>query len=577
MKSKTRYIWAGAVLFVLFLAQMYAFQPARRQVKADKKIHFTSDRLYHDVSISHDGDILIGNVHITHDGMILDCDSAVVYENSNSFLAYGKVHMTQGDSVSLKGDSLYYDGTQEFAQIFDNVEMRHGTMTLYTDVLNYDRKDDRGYYDNGGRLVDGTTQLTSIIGDYFSKTKTALFRHSVLLINDKKDSLVTDTLHYDTRSKIAHATGPSNILSGKSRIYTEDGYYNTSEGKAILYQRPALFNQARKMVGDSIHFDKEKSLTTAYGNIVFTDTVNKNIMMGDYGWYDELNGTALCTENALGIDYSQGPDSLFIHADTLRLTTFNHKTDSVYRILDGYFHVRAFRNDMQMVCDSLSFISKDSCLHLYKDPIVWNEKRQLLGEVINVYMNDSTIDSIYIDQQALMIEQLPDTTIFNQVSGNLMRAFFKDGELSQFWVDGNGCVVNHPMEKDSTFLYSNYIEAAKLRAYITEKKLQRLVAFPSPQGTTYPLGLAPAEHTRLNGFAWFEDIRPVDKNDIFIWRGKSESNRLKALPRRRAPMQTLQRLKDKAITNIEEDAPTTSPEDVQPVVEDSEVSASVEQ
>lgn len=544
MKQRYQSIWAGAALFMLFLVQMYAFQPIKRKAE-DKRIHFTSDRLYHDASISRDGDILIGNVRITHDGMILTCDSAVVYENSHSFLAYGSVNMTQGDSISLKGDSLYYDGTQEFAQVFDNVEMRHGTLTLYTDILNYDRRDDRGFYDTGGKIVDRKIQLTSDNGEYFSNTKTAVFHYNVLLTNDSKDSLVTDTLYYDANIKLAHAIGPSNIMSGKSTIYTEDGYYSTTDGKAQMYQRPILFNEGKKLTGDSIFYDKETQQSFAYGHIVFTDEKNKMMLLGQYGWYDDKTGRALCTDSALAKDYSQGDDTLFVHADTLRMESFHLKTDSVYRNLMGYFHVRAYRNDMQMVCDSLSYTTRDSCMRLYKDPIIWSENRQILGEVISVYISDSTIDSIYVDQQALMIEQLADTTLFDQVSGNLMRAWFREGELNQCWVDGNGCVVNYPMEKDSTFLYSNYIEAAKLRAYIEKRKLQRLVGFPSPQCSTYPLGQAPLEKTRLKGFAWFSDIRPRDKNDLFEWRAKKDADKLKAIPRRRPPMQTLKRLTEK--------------------------------
>ena len=544
MKQRYQSIWAGAALFMLFLVQMYAFQPTKRKAE-DKRIHFTSDRLYHDASISRDGDILIGNVRITHDGMILTCDSAVVYENSHSFLAYGSVNMTQGDSISLKGDSLYYDGTQEFAQVFDNVEMRHGTLTLYTDILNYDRRDDRGFYDTGGKIVDRKMQLTSDNGEYFTNTKTAVFHYNVLLTNDAKDSLVTDTLYYDANIKLAHAIGPSNIMSGKSTIYTEDGYYSTTDGKAQMYQRPILFNEGKKLTGDSIFYDKETQQSFAYGHIVFTDEKNKMMLLGQYGWYDDKTGRALCTDSALAKDYSQGDDTLFVHADTLRMESFHLKTDSVYRNLMGYFHVRAYRNDMQMVCDSLSYTTRDSCMRLYKDPIIWSENRQILGEVISVYISDSTIDSIYVDQQALMIEQLADTTLFDQVSGNLMRAWFREGELNQCWVDGNGCVVNYPMEKDSTFLYSNYIEAAKLRAYIEKRKLQRLVGFPSPQCSTYPLGQAPLEKTRLKGFAWFSDIRPRDKNDLFEWRAKKDADKLKAIPRRRPPMQTLKRLTEK--------------------------------
>ena len=544
MKQRYQSIWAGAALFMLFLVQMYAFQPTKRKAE-DKRIHFTSDRLYHDASISRDGDILIGNVRITHDGMILTCDSAVVYENSHSFLAYGSVNMTQGDSISLKGDSLYYDGTQEFAQVFDNVEMRHGTLTLYTDILNYDRRDDRGFYDTGGKIVDRKMQLTSDNGEYFTNTKMAVFHYNVLLTNDSKDSLVTDTLYYDANIKLAHAIGPSNIMSGKSTIYTEDGYYSTTDGKAQMYQRPILFNEGKKLTGDSIFYDKETQQSFAYGHIVFTDEKNKMMLLGQYGWYDDKTGRALCTDSALAKDYSQSDDTLFVHADTLRMESFHLKTDSVYRNLMGYFHVRAYRNDMQMVCDSLSYTTRDSCMRLYKDPIIWSENRQILGEVISVYISDSTIDSIYVDQQALMIEQLADTTLFEQVSGNLMRAWFREGELNQCWVDGNGCVVNYPMEKDSTFLYSNYIEAAKLRAYIEKRKLQRLVGFPSPQCSTYPLGQAPPEKTRLKGFAWFSDIRPRDKNDLFEWRAKKDADKLKAIPRRRPPMQTLKRLTEK--------------------------------
>lgn len=544
MKQRYQSIWAGAALFMLFLVQMYAFQPTKRKAE-DKRIHFTSDRLYHDASISRDGDILIGNVCITHDGMILTCDSAVVYENSHSFLAYGSVNMTQGDSISLKGDSLYYDGTQEFAQVFDNVEMRHGTLTLYTDILNYDRRDDRGFYDTGGKIVDRKMQLTSDNGEYFTNTKMAVFHYNVLLTNDAKDSLVTDTLYYDANIKLAHAIGPSNIMSGKSTIYTEDGYYSTTDGKAQMYQRPILFNEGKKLTGDSIFYDKETQQSFAYGHIVFTDEKNKMMLLGQYGWYDDKTGRALCTDSALAKDYSQGDDTLFVHADTLRMESFHLKTDSVYRNFMGYFHVRAYRNDMQMVCDSLSYTTRDSCMRLYKDPIIWSENRQILGEVISVYISDSTIDSIYVDQQALMIEQLADTTLFDQVSGNLMRAWFREGELNQCWVDGNGCVVNYPMEKDSTFLYSNYIEAAKLRAYIEKRKLQRLVGFPSPQCSTYPLGQAPLEKTRLKGFAWFSDIRPRDKNDLFEWRAKKNADKLKAIPRRRPPMQTLKRLTEK--------------------------------
>lgn len=546
---------------MLFLVQTYAFTDGynaarKKKTVTDERVYFSSKKLYHDIAISQDGDILVGNVRITHDGMVLTCDSAVIYEASNSFLAYGRVHMTQGDTLSLTGDSLYYDGTTEFAKVFDDKEVvfRHGKMTIYTPILNYNRLEDRGFYDVGGRIVDGKAVLTSMNGEYHTDTKTADFTNDVLLINNGKDSLLTDKLHYDTNTKWAHAMGPSNIFSDGNTIYTEDGHYNTETGKAMMYDRPQFFNKGRKLEADSLHYDKDTKRSYAYDNVYFFDPKNNSILTGEYGWYDEEKGEAMCTRNAVAKDFSNVEDTLFIHGDTLRLYTYNQKTDSAYRVLYGYNHVRAYRKDMQMVCDSLCFVSKDSCLTLYKDPIAWSETRQILGEEMQIYLNDSTVDSVYVNRQAMMIEQLSDTTLYNQVAGTLMRCFFDNGELREFWVDGNGQVVNYPMEKDSTYLYLNYIESSKFRAYMENKRLNRMVGFPSPKGTTYPLGMAPPERTKLTGFAWFDWIRPKDKDDIFEWRSKGDGNKLKEMPRRNAPMQTLQRLSNKVAEKADEKA-----------------------
>ena len=110
--------------------------------------------------------------------------------------------------------------------------------------------------------------------------------------------------------------------------------------------------------------------------------------MGDYGWYKEKVGEALATQRALAKNFSRNADTLYVHADTLRLFSYDLRTDSAYRVLHGYFHVRAYRTDVQAVCDSLVFNSKQHRLTLYRDPIAWSGDRQILGEEINVYTND---------------------------------------------------------------------------------------------------------------------------------------------------------------------------------------------
>ena len=123
------------------------------------------------------------------------------------------------------------------------------------------------------------------------------------------------------------------------------------------------------------------------------------------------------------MDYSQG-DSLFMHADTLQMYTYYLNTDSMFRETRAYHKVRMYRTDVQGVCDSLVFSSKDSCLTMYYDPILWNNNQQLLGEKIMIYMNDSTIDWAHIQNQALSVEQL-DSTSYNQVTGKEMKKYYR--------------------------------------------------------------------------------------------------------------------------------------------------------
>ena len=273
-----------------------------------------------------------------------------------------------------------------------------------------------------------------------------------------------------------------------------------------------------------------------------------DILLGQLGYYNELTGEGMVTDSALAKDFSQSlTDTLFIHADTLRLYTFHMGTDSMYRKIHGYYHVRAYRSDMQAVADSLVGHSTDHTLTLYKDPIVWNANRQILGEVITGYTNDSTIDSVYVDRQALLVEQvqssiLPDTIFFyNQVAGRQMRAYYRGKQLHENVVDGNGLVVYYPFENDSSILYQIYMETARINVIYNDEGQLDSLRTPAGDGMMYPLGMAPDNHTFLPNFAWFDYIRPRDKYDLFEWRPKRAGSELKFVARRQAPVQYLKK------------------------------------
>jgi len=480
-----------------------------------------------------DAQVLVGEVVFRHDSIYMYCDSACFYEKTNSLEAFDHVKMVQGDTLFLYGDYLFYDGNTQIAQVRNNVRMENRTTTLVTDSLNYDRIANLGYYFNGGSLMDEENVLTSDWGEYSPETKMSVFNYDVKLVNPQF-TLVSDTLRYNTATKIANIVGPSDIDSEENHIYSELGFYNTQLGQAELLNRSVLTNQGKRMTGDSLFYDRTKGFGEAFENVEMTDTVNKNMLTGNYCFYNELTGYAFATDKALAIDYSQG-DSLFMHADTLQLYTYHINTDSMYREMRGYHKVRIYRTDVQGVCDSLVFSSKDSCLTMFRDPVLWNGQQQLLGEKIMIYMNDSTIDWAHILNQALSVEKL-DSVNYNQVSGKEMKAFFKDGEMDKVNVIGSVRLVYYPMERDSTLIGMNVSETSQLDIYLQNRKLKKMVMSPKSNGTLYPMGQLPEDQMKLANFVWLDYVRPLNKEDVFQWRGKKAGQELKKNTRSAAPL-----------------------------------------
>ncbi len=530
------------IVGLVVLGMVFAMQPARKRTprkrakaaQQDKRVYLVhADNLHYDQYRNGDAQILDGHVHFRHVGANLYCDSAHFYEQSNSFEAFGHVRMVQGDTLSLVSDYAYYDGNDQLAQARYNVVLKHRKTTLYTDSLDYDRMYSFGNFFEGGKMVDGKSVLTSDWGEYHTDSKMAMFYYDVRL-KDQNMFLTTDSLYYDTRTSRAHIVGPSNITSGSSHIYSEDGYYNTRTEQSELFGRSVIKDQGRTIVGDSVFRNARDGKNYAYWNVVMTDSINKNRLTGDYAEYDDSTGYAMATNNAVAMDFSQ-KDTLFMHADTFKIFTYNNNTDSVYRVMHAFRKVRAYRPDVQAVCDSLVYNSLDSCMVMYRDPIVWNQGQQLFGEEIRVYMNDSTIDWAHVIGQAFSAEQMPDTIHFNQVSSKEMKAFFKNGEMRESQAIDNVLSVYYPIDdSDSTLIGLNYLETPLLKMFLEKRKMKRMW-IEKPKGTLYPMTQIPPDKNFLPQYAWFDYIRPLNKQDIFNWRGKKEGTELKEQKRREAP------------------------------------------
>lgn len=467
-----------------------------------------SNTLSFDKAVKPDAQILNGDVCFRHDSSYMYCDSAYFFEQTNSLEAFSNVRMEQGDTLFVYGDYLFYDGNTQVAYLRENVRMENGQVTLFTDSLNYERIPNIGYYFEGGLIVDSLNQLSSFYGQYSPETKLAVFNDSVQVENPDF-ILYSDTLHYDTESKVATILGPSVIVSDSGTIHTSRGWYDTVNNASLLLDLSQVESGEKILIGDSIFYNRDTGMGEVYGNMSLIDTAQHVTLQGEYGYYNEQTGYAFATDSARFLEYSQG-DTLFLHADTLQMVT----VDSVYREIKAYYGVRFYRTDMQGVCDSMQFNTRDSVLYMYTEPVLWNEQYQLYGDTIAIYMNDSTIEYAHVIQFAFAAQHV-DSSYYNQLKGNDLKAYFEGQAVHQIDVAGNAESIFYPLEKDGAKVGMNETKSGFLTIWVKDNKLDKLKIWPSPVGSMTPIPDLKPDQKMLKDFYWFDYLRPKNRDDIY--------------------------------------------------------------
>ena len=249
----------------------------------------------------------------------LTSDSAYFHQAQNTFDAFGHVIITQGDSLHIYSDKLNYNGNTKIAILTDNVKMVDKDATLTTNFLTYNTATKFGTYTGGGKLVNKDNILTSKNGYYFANTRDSYFRYDVVLLSP--DAITkTDTLRYNTGSKIAYFYGPTHIYGkkkdgdkGKTKdndtLYTENGYYNTITEQAFFGKKNLYSQGAKTLKGDSMFYDRKKGFGRVVKNITFNDNEQKMTLKGNLGTYYKPDERTVVTDHAYAVIVTEEKDT----------------------------------------------------------------------------------------------------------------------------------------------------------------------------------------------------------------------------------------------------------------------------
>lgn len=472
----------------------------------------TANTLEFDKTLNKNVRRLLGDVILKHDNALMFCDSAYLYSESNKFDAFGNIHIKASDSVDIWGDMLRYDGNTKMAELLHNCRMVDKQTTLTSDYLFYDLSNDMAYYNTGGHIVNADNKLRSRIGRYYSNQKLFFFKDSVVLVNPKY-TIYCDTLKYHTVTEVSYFLGPTTIVSDENTIYCENGWYDSKKDVSQFSVNAYLMNDAQVLKGDSLFYDRANGYGKAIKNVSVTDIKEELTIYGNFGEYFEEPEFTIVTERPHMEKIFDG-DTLFLHADTLK-TEMDTLLDR--RLLFAYHHVKFFKSDLQGICDSLMFLFADSTIYMYGNPVLWSDENQLTADFIKIITGDKSIKELQMFAASFIVSE-EDESSFNQIKGRDMIGYFVDNSLNVIDVKGNGQTVYFVREDDGSKSGVNTSESADLRIFLENNEVKNILFLAKPVATLYPVDKLPSDKKELKGFRWLGDLRPKDKNDIFVWR-----------------------------------------------------------
>ncbi|MEN9336291.1 MAG: hypothetical protein RLZZ500_1278 [Bacteroidota bacterium] len=470
-----------------------------------------------------DAVLLTGNVRVRHEGVTMTCNKAYFFQKENYIKAFGQVQMVQGDTLYLNSKYAEYNGNVKKAYATGDVVMRSPESSLVTDTIHFDRMKQEAYYTTKGVITNRDNTLKSNSGTYYVKEKKYRFLTEVELKNPQY-VIKSNHLDYYTSSGHSYLFGPSTITGKDNFIYTENGFYNTKKNVGHFLKKSYIKYKDRLIEGDSLYFDRTKEFSSGTRNVKITDSINKAIVRGHYAEVFKKQDSVYITKRA-SVRYQIEKDSMFVHAKKIYMTGKPGE-----RIIRGQKNVRFFKTDMSGKCDSIHSDQKNALTKLIGKPILWNNEKQLTGDVMHLIGNNNTekLDSLKVLNNAFIISKDTLDAGFNQVKGINLYGKFRDNKLYEVDVVKNNEVVYFMRNDENELIGINKNVCSRINMLMNEGKIETITFFDKVSGTIYPEEEFPENARKLRGFVWRIDEKIKTKEDIFPLEENEEEAQIQA-------------------------------------------------
>jgi hypothetical protein len=154
-------------------------------------------------------------------------------------------------------------------------------------------------------------------------------------------------------------------------------------------------------------------------------------------------------------------------------------------------------------------------MHLYIDPILWNEQNQITADVMDVYTANESVDHIEFVGRPIMVSQI-DTAYYNQISGKEMTAWFRQNEIYRHDVNGNVETVYFLQDSPEDPVSSVFvIRSGTASFYMEDKQVVSMTYREQNEYTMSPIEkVASMDELFLKEYKWLPERRP-SRDSVF--------------------------------------------------------------
>ena len=393
------------------------------------------------------------------------------------------------DSSKIYCEGGYYDVRNQLAQFTGNPQYQKSDDSRATAyIIRYDGQKGEVTLQGNARFEEPGRKASADILRYLEDTE-EIFLIGQARYESEDQVIVADTISYDQRNEVY-----------------------TTRGRSLISDPPQLIE------ADQIDYEKEAGLGIALGNVVWQDTSAGLSIFCDTARYREEGSylQAMGGRNGRPLLISRiETDSMYLTSDTLvAMNQPDTLTQDTVRMLRAFHDVRIYKSNLQALCDSVSYSTRDSLFRLYKDPLIWSDTSQFSADTIHVHLTEDGIDRIDLYNRSF-IANSPDLKYFNQIKGKYIKAYLEHDEIRSMSVEGNAETLYYALDEEGAYIGANKTACSEMLFLFAEEKLKEIRFYKEPSGQLHPMNQADHDALRLDGFRWEFERRPQSIVDLF--------------------------------------------------------------